>query len=272
MLKAEEWKAQWIGAPWQGEEALPKPPHRGPEKAGVPEHAPPPAPLLRKSFSVNKDVASARAYVTGLGFFELYLNGKKVGEDVMVPNVTAYAKRPGLEKNYISLPDNFREYRVMYLSYDIKDMLKKGENAFGAILGNGFYNAPISWTHSYGSPRFFGQVYITYTDGTEEIIVSDQSWKASKSAIVMDLVFDGEHYDARLEKPDWCTPGFDDSKWEQVALRKKPEGEMKAHMSPTDRVMEELKPQKIERLGDGKYRVDFGRGDFRMVKVNKCSR
>ena len=100
--------------------------------------------------------------------------------------------------------------------------------------------------------------YITYTDGTEEIIVSDQSWKASKSAIVMDLVFDGEHYDARLEKPDWCTPGFDDSKWEKVALRKKPEGEMKAHMSPTDRVMEELKPQKIERLGDGKYRVDFG--------------
>ena len=258
LLKEEEWKAKWIGAPWQGEEALPKPPHRGPEKAGVPEHAPPPAPLLRKSFSVSKDIASARAYVTGLGFFELYLNGKKVGEDVMVPNVTAYAKRPGLEKNYISLPDNFREYRVMYLSYDIKDMLKKGDNAIGAILGNGFYNAPISWTHSYGSPRFLGQVYITYTDGTEEIIVSDESWKASKSAIVMDLVFDGEHYDARLEQPHWCTPGFDDSKWEQVALRKKPEGKMKAHMSPTDRVMEELKVQKIERLDNGTYRVDFG--------------
>src|SRR5688572_3751941 len=258
LLQSEEWKAQWIGAPWQGEEALPKPPHRGPEKAGVPEHAPPPAPLLRKEFSVTKDVASARAYVTGLGFFELYLNGKKVGEDVMIPNVTAYAKRPGLEKNYISLPDNFREYRVMYLSYDIKDMLKKGENTLGVILGNGFYNAPISWTHSYGSPRFFGQIHINYTDGTEEIIVSDQSWKASKSAIVMDLVFDGEHYDARLETPDWCTPGFDDSKWEQVALRKKPEGDMKAHMSPTDRVMEELKAKKIERLDDGRYRVDFG--------------
>ena len=112
------------------------------------------------------------------------------------------------KKTTYRLPDNFREYRVMYLSYDIKDMLKKGENALGAILGNGFYNAPISWTHSYGSPRFFGQVYITYTDGTEEIIVSDQSWKASKSAIVMDLVFDGEHYDARLEKPDWCNSRF----------------------------------------------------------------
>src|SRR5688572_3136818 len=246
LLKAEEWKAQWIGAPWQGEEALPKPPHRGLEKAGVPEHAPPPAPMLRKTFSVSKDVAKARAYVTGLGFFELYLNGKKVSDDVMVPNVTAYGKRPGLEKNYISLPDNFKEYRVMYLSYDIKEMLRKGENVVGTILGNGFYNAPMNWTHSYGSPRFYGQIHITYTDGTEDVIASDESWKASRSPILMDLVYDGEHYDARLEQPEWCNPGFKDSNWEKVVIRKKPEGEMKAHMSPTDKVMERLKPAKIE--------------------------
>ena len=267
ILDANEWKAQWIGPPWQGEEPLSKPPHRGAEKGGIPQDLPPPAPLLRKSFSINKDVASARAYVTGLGFFELYLNGKKVSNDVMVPNVTAYAKRPGLERNYISLPDNFKEYRVMYLSYDIKDMLRKGDNAIGAILGNGFYNAPISWTHSYGSPRFIGQIYITYTDGTEDIIVSDESWKASKSGIVWDLVFDGEHYDARLEQPDWCNPGFNDSHWENVVLKKKPEGLMKAHMSPTDKVMEELKPQKIEPLGDGKFRVDFGEEISGWVKL-----
>ena len=133
----------------------------------------------------------------------------------------------------------------MYLSYDIKDLLKKGENVIGAILGNGFYNAPINWTQSYGSPRFLGQIYITYTDGTEEVIVSDQSWKASKSPIVMDLVYDGEHYDARLEQPGWCSPGFDDSGWEQAAIRKTPEGKMKAHMSPTDKVMERLNPVTI---------------------------
>src|SRR5690606_14088463 len=253
LLTANEWKATWIGAPWQGEEALPKPPQGTP-----PTVLPPPAPLLRKAFSINKEVASARAFVTGLGFFEFYVNGEKVSDDVMVPNVTLYGKRPGLEKNYISLPDNFREYRVMYMSYDITDMLKRGDNAMGAIIGNGFYNAPINWTHSYGSPRFFGQVYITYTDGTEDIIVSDQSWKASKGPIVWDLVFDGEHYDARLEQPGWSRPGFDDSKWEQVAIRKTPEGEMKAHMSPTDKVMEQLKPVKIESLGEGKYKVDFG--------------
>ncbi len=99
---------------------------------------------------------------------------------------------------------------------------------------------------------------ITYTDGTEQVIVSDHSWKASKSPVVMDLIYDGEHYDARLEQPGWSAPGFDDSGWEQAATRKAPEGVMKAQMSPPDRVMESLAPQKIEKLGEGHYKVDFG--------------
>ena len=258
LLKPEEWKALWIGAPWQGEEALPKPARMRPGEAQSDQELPPPAPMMRKSFIIKKEIASARAYVTGLGYFELYLNGKKVSEDVLVPNLTSYGKRPGLEKNYISIPDNFREYRVMYLSYDIKELLKKGENAIGAILGNGFYNAPINWTQSYGSPRFIGQIYISYTDGTEDIIITDRSWKASKSPVIMDLVYGGEHYDARLEQPGWSSSGFDDSGWELVTERKAPGGKMKAHMSPTDRVMEKLQPTKIESLGEGKYRVDFG--------------
>lgn len=258
LLNPQDWKAQWIGAPWQGEDALPKPARQRPGTTAAPKEVPPPAPILRKSFQVTKEIASARAYVTGLGYFELYLNGNKVGQDVLVPNLTAYGKRPGLENNYISVPDNFREYRVMYLSYDIKNLLKKGENAVGAILGNGFYNAPINWTQSYGSPRFLGQIHITYTDGTEEVIASDQSWKALKSPILMDLVYDGEYYDARQEQPGWSNPGFDDSKWEQVAIRKTPEGKLKAHMSPTDRVMEKLKPVTIIKNRDGKYYVDFG--------------
>jgi alpha-L-rhamnosidase len=268
LLNPQEWKARWIGAPWQGEEALPKPARRRPGETAGKQELPPPAPMLRKSFTINKEVASARAYVTGLGFFEFYLNGEKVSDDVLVPNLTLYGKRPGLENNYISLPDNFSEYRVMYLSYDIKELLKKGENVAGAWVGNGFYNAPINWTQSYGSPRFFGQIYITYTDGTEDIIVSDQSWKASKSPIVMDLVYDGEHYDARLEQPGWCSPGFDDSTWEQAAIRKTPEGKMKAHMSPTDKVMERLKPVSIIKNADGKYYVDFGEEISGWIKIS----
>ena len=258
LLNEREWKAQWIGAPWQGEEPLPKPVGQSSGNSSDKKDIPPPAPLLRKSFNINREIASAKAYVTGLGYFELYVNGTKISDDVLVPNLTAYGKRPGLENNYISLKDNFREYRVMYLAYDISDKIKKGENVIGAILGNGFYNAPINWTQSYGSPRFIGQIYITYKDGKEEVIFSDQSWKASKSPIVTDLVYGGEHYDARLEQQGWSSPGFDDSTWKQVAIRKTPEGKMKAHMSPTDKVMERLSPVKIESLGNEKFKVDFG--------------
>ena len=259
LLRPEDWKAQWIGAPWQGETPLQRPP--APKRTGQSVSAdklPPPAPMLRKSFVINKEVASARAYVTGLGYFELYVNGEKVSNDVLTPNLTLYGKREDLGEIGVMIKNNFREYRVMYLSYDIEKLLRKGENVIGSILGNGFYNPSSYWCEGYGTPRFLGQIHITYTDGTEQVIVSDQSWKAAKSPIVMDLVYDGEHYDARLEQPGWCAPGFDDSKWENVVIRKTPEGALKAHMSHTDRIMESLPPLKIERLGEGHFKADFG--------------
>jgi alpha-L-rhamnosidase len=257
IMNDNEWKALWIGAPWQGEDPLPDP-VRNENRQQVLKETPPPAPMLRKKFNINKEVKEARAFVTGLGYFEFYVNGRKVSDDVLVPNQTNYGKRPGLEKAGIPLNDNFREYRVMYLAYDIKDFLNQGENITGAIVGNGFYNAPINWTMSYGTPRFIGQIYITYADGTEDVILTDQTWKAAKSPIIMDLIYQGEHYDARMEQPGWNKPGFDDSAWENAVLRKKPEGIMKAHMSPTDKVMETLKPVSIIKNADGKYYVDFG--------------
>ena len=246
-LDPSDWKCAWIGAPWQDDRSL--------EEIG--ETVPPPAPLLRKSFSIRKPVASARFYGTGLGYFELYLNGQKVSDDVLVPNQTNYGKRPGLEKRGIPVEDNFREYRVMYLGYDVTDLVRQGDNAIGAMLGNGFYNGLIHWVKGYGSPRFFGQLHITYTDGTEDVVASDGSWKAARGPIV-DMVYSGEHYDARQEKEGWNKPGYDDSAWQPVALRKAPEGILVAQTSPSDKVMEQLKPVKIEKLGDGRYRVDFG--------------
>ncbi|MEM1136185.1 MAG: family 78 glycoside hydrolase catalytic domain, partial [Bacteroidota bacterium] len=255
LLKETDWKAKWIGAPWQGEAALPMP-QGGPD--GRPEKFPPPAPLLRKSFNLNKEIANAVVYVTGLGYFEFYLNGKKVGDDVLVPNQTNYGKRSDLPRRNIPLEDNFKGYKVMYLAYDITDKLQKGENVIGSILGNGFYNPAKYWAEGYGSPRFLGQLHITYTDGSEELIVSDQTWKAAKSAIMMDMVYYGEHYDARNEQPGWNSSGFDDTVWENAALRKAPEGKLVAHTAHPDKVVEKLSPVKIEKLGKGNYRVDFG--------------
>ncbi len=255
ILNPSEWLAKWIGAPWQGEEALPKPAN---PSVPLPEELPPPAPMFRKEFSVIKNIEKAVVYVTGLGYFELWLNGEKVGDDVLVPNQTNYGKRPELINLGIPLPDDFRNYKVMYLAYNVKDKLKEGQNVIGSLVGNGFYNPAKSWAEGYGTPRFIAQMHITYTDGSEEMVITDESWKASKSPILMDMVYYGEQYDARMEQPGWCTSGFDDSKWESVALRKAPEGDLVAHTAHPDKVVEQLKPVRIEKMYDGTYCIDFG--------------
>jgi alpha-L-rhamnosidase len=255
LLDTTQWEALWTGAPWQGEEALPKTSN---PNVKLPEELPPPAPLFRKEFTVNKKVERAIAFTTGLGYFEFYLNGAKVGNDVLVPNQTNYGKRPNLMNENIPLPDNFREYRVMYLAYDVTEKLNEGSNALGVILGNGFYNPAKYWCGAYGTPRFLLQMHIFYEDGSSETIISDKSWKAAKSPILMDMVFYGEHYDARLEIPGWCSPGFDDSGWENAIARKAPEGKLQAHTGPPDRVMEVIDPVKVEKLDEGKYKIDFG--------------
>ncbi len=265
ILNPSDWSAKWIGAPWQGEEALSKITN---PKTHLPEKLPPPAPMFRKEFRIDKKIKKAVAYVTGLGYFELYLNGQKVGNDVLVPNQTNYGKRPELINEGIPLEDNFKEYRVMYLAYDIRNLLKTGKNAVGSILGNGFYNPAKSWACAYGSPRFLAQIHITYTDGKEEVIVSNESWKASESAILMDMVYYGEHYDARKEQKGWCQPGFDDSAWKPAVLRKAPEGKLVAQTANSDRVMEILKPVKIQKLANGNYQVDFGVEVSGWVRLN----
>ncbi len=266
LLQPDDWKAKWIGAPWQGEEALPKI-DRGPDERFA--EFGPPAPLLRKTFKVEKEVSTAVAFVTGLGYFEFYLNGDKVGNDVLVPNQTNYGKRPQLKTALIYLPDNFREYKVMYLAYDVTEQLKQGENALGGILGNGFYNPAKYWAEAYGSPRFLCQLHITYSDGSEDVIVTDESWKASHSSIMMNMVYYGENYDARNEQPGWNTAGFEDSTWETVALRKAPDGKLVAHTSYTDKVIEKLVPVSIEKLGEGHYFVDFGVEISGWVRLNQ---
>lgn len=255
ILNPSEWTAKWIGAPWEGEEHFQRPNFPGQKF----DDFGPAAPMLRKSFKIEKQVKSAVAFVTGLGYFEFYVNGRKAGTDVLVPNITNYGKRPLLGKMSINVEDNFKEYKVMYLAYDVTSLLSKDENAIGAILGNGFYNPRMYWCEGYGTPRFIGQLHITYTDGSEDVVVSDESWKAAKSPILKNMVYYGETYDARLEQPDWCKPVFNSDVWENAAVKKAPLGKLVAQTSPADKVMEQLQPVKIEKLANGNYKVDFGK-------------
>ena len=256
LLSSDEWKAQWIGAPWQGEE-----PRRIIKPADAPRtrlapHAP--APLFRKSFQIKDNIVSAKAFVTGLGFFEFYLNGKKVGDDYLVPNFTNYTDRQHIENAGIAIENNFRSHRVMYLAYDVTNMLRKQQNVAGVIVGDGFYDCTSRWVASFGSPRFLCQIEINYKDGTKDIICSDETWKVKESPIVMNGVYDGEIYDANRETDGWATTSCDDTEWKNAALRQPPTGELTAHTAPTDKIVEILKPVSLTKNDNGAYEVDFG--------------
>lgn len=233
-----DWQAQWIGAPWDGETF---------DKKQVP-----PAPNFRKKFKVSKNIKSATAYVTGLGFFEFYVNGRKVGDEVLSPNETSYSHRPNLSLTEpLPMDDtNWRGFRVLYLTYDISGLLSKGDNELGALLGNGFFAIDSRrWVAPYGTPRFICQVEIAYSDGTSEVIVSDESWDVCKSPILLNDLYEGEVYDARLQK---------NPTWEKAVIRKAPDGTLMPQDGPADRVVETIKPKSIVRLDDGRYEVDFG--------------
>ena len=194
LFSPKEWRGEWIGAPWQGEESC--------DVAGSTDVSP--APLLRTEFTITKPIKSVRFYGTGLGYFELWCNGKRVGDDYFAPNQTNYDVRPTLGAQKIAVTDPFNEYLVPYLSYDLTSQVREGTNAFGAILGNGFYNVVKYWPPlGYGTPRFMGQIEIVYRDGTRETVPTNCSWRAEKSAIVYDQIYLGEHYDARLEHQGW---------------------------------------------------------------------
>ena len=258
ILDENEWKGQWIGAPWQGNDSydIMHPDKEFQYIIEDPSFEADPAPLIRKSFSISKPVEEVRFYGTGLGYFELHVNGERVGDEYFAPNQTNYDRRPNLKERGIT--DPFAEYLVMYLSYDLTDLVAEGENVFGVILGNGFYDVVKHWSPmGYGTPRFMGQVEITYKDGTTETIASDESWKIEKSAIVKDQIFYGEHYDARLEHDGWSEAGYDDSSWANVVSKPAPCGKLIPQNGPADRILEVYEPVSIEKMDNGAFHVKF---------------
>jgi alpha-L-rhamnosidase len=153
------------------------------------------ARYLRRTFAVKKKIQRATAYVCGLGLFELYLNGRKVSNDVLSPALSEYDKR------------------AFYLTFDLTDQLKRGDNAVGVMLGNGRFFAPRSSVpigmRNFGYPKLLLQINVEYTDGTTSQIVSDGNWKLTTDGpIRANNEYDGEEYDARMEMRGWCQPAF----------------------------------------------------------------
>jgi alpha-L-rhamnosidase len=215
-----------------------------------------PAPHLRKGFELTKEVASARAYVSGLGYYELYLNGLKVGDHVLDPAFTRYDRR------------------VLYATYDVTTAVRHGKNAVGAILGNGWYNfhPKAVWNFDKApwrdAPCLRCQLDIAYTDGTHDTIVSDDTWKAAAGPIVFDGLMMGETYDARRELPGWAAADFDDSAWTVAHAVKGPAGRVVAQAMPPIKVLETIQPARIAEPKPGVFVYDMGQAFAGWARLN----
>lgn len=230
ILDPGEWKAQWI---------------RGKN-------------MFRKAFCADKAIVKARAYICGLGYYELYVNGTKIGDHVLDPAWTDF------------------DQKCFYVTYDITDNLCAGENAIGVLLGNGRYS-PYETTiaknwhplKKYGpSPVLFYQQYILYADGTEEILCSDTSWKTDESPITFDDIYDGEHYDATREQPGWNMPGFDDAVWEKAIPVEEKMGKLVSQGTvPPIRVVKPRTAVSMTQPAPGVYLYDFGQNFAGWVRL-----
>ena len=209
------------------------------------EHTKLPARYVRREFEVSKPIKSATAYVCGLGEFDFFINGKKVGDHERDPGRTEFNKR------------------VLYVTFDVKEYLQNGANATGVILGNGRFfaprrNVPI-YTKTFGAPRLLLHMRINYEDGTTDDLNSSVQWQITdKGPIRENNEYDGETYDARMEMPGWNEPGFNETGWQHADLLSAPGGYLQAMVQEPMRVCETFTPIKVSSPVEDVHIVDFG--------------
>jgi alpha-L-rhamnosidase len=214
-----------------------------------------PASLLRKEFSLKKTVGSARLYVTALGSYRMYINGNKVGDNMFTPEFTNYNSR------------------IIYQTYDVTNLLGKGQNVLGSLLGDGWYGSPLGWN---GESDLFGslpnmllaELHVTYKDGSTEKILSGNSWKASYSPILKSEIYSGEYYDARLEQPGWNTTPFDDKQWEQVTAMGKDYSRLFPQVNNPVRIVRSVAPVEIRKISGNRWLIDMGQNLVGRVRLS----
>ncbi len=235
LLSPAQWSASWITMENEKEMEGSKPCH-----------------YLRKEFPTTKKIKSARIYVSALGLYELYLNGEKVGDELFTPGWTSYNKR------------------IQYQTYDVTNKLKE-RNSLGAILGDGWYRGNIGFRNQrnyYGDKlALIAQLRITYTDGTNETIGTDESWKATTGPLIFSDIYNGETYDARLEMPGWTTASFDDSNWGKVTKLDHPKNILIAPQGVPVRAVEEIEPIEIITTPQGETVFDMGQNMVGWVRL-----
>jgi alpha-L-rhamnosidase len=210
---------------------------------------------VRKTAFLKKKIQEARAFVTAHGLYELYINGKKVGNDVFTPGWTSYEKR------------------LQYQVYDVTSLLAQGQNAVGAMLGDGWYRGTVGWATQwgyYGKKRgLLCQIHIKYADGSEELIKTDTTWRANPDGEIRmnDMIYGGETYDATKIQKGWNEPNFNDKNWLPVQKGSYTMDNLVASVSNPVRKIEELTPKRIFRTPKGVLVADFGQNMVGWVRL-----
>ena len=211
-----------------------------------------PPRALRKTFSVDGDIARATLYVTALGLYECRINGQTVGDGILTPDWTDYDKR------------------VRYQAYDVGSLLRPGGNALAALVADGWYSGHIGnhGFQKYGTvPALMAQLEIVHADGRIERIVSDDTWKSHASAILSSDLLQGETYDARREIAGWDGPGFDDQDWTPAHVREEPPRSLDAQVAPPVRVLGECRAVALTEPAPGRWVFDLGQNMVGVVHL-----
>ena len=227
LLEPSQWTAAWIGT-----------------APGPTDSVGGPSPLFRRAFRVSGVVARARLYATSLGLYEAYLNGTRVGDQLFTPGWTSYSRR------------------LQYQTYDVTKLLKPGDNALGAVLGDGWYRGQLGFE---GRRNVYGQrigvrlqLEIIYQNGKIERVVSDSQWRTATGPIQASDIYGGETYDARRERSGWDRAAYDDQEWARVVVLDPPSTKLIAPEAPPVRRVRELKPISMRRSASGETIFDLG--------------
>ena len=239
LLHANDWLAQFVAPDW-------------PEDTTIAQ----PCPLLRRAFalSMHQPIVRARLYSTALGVYEAYLNGEQIGDHVLAPGWTSY------------------DHRLRYQTFDVTHLLHPGPNVLGAILGDGWFRGRLGFDggqrNLYGDrSALLAQLEVTFADGSTACVLTDGQWRAATGPILESDLYDGERYDARLERAGWSVPGYDDRDWSGTRVLERDLGTLVAPDGPPVRAIETLAPIAIRTSPSGRKIVDFGQNLVGRVRL-----
>lgn len=232
---ANDWKAKWI-------------------TIGFDENANSrPVQYYRRTFPVKKGIIKATAFITAQGMYEAFINGKRIGDAYLTPGWTSYNKR------------------LQYQVYDVTHLLKEGENATGAMVGNGWFRGTLGWV---GNGNIYGkqlgllmQIHLQYNDGTTELLITDEKWRSAYGGVQTAEIYDGETIDHNKEQAGWNTIGFNDSKWDGVKLLTIGYSHLVATYNEPVKKQEEFKAVKLIITPKGERVLDFGQNLVGWVKL-----